>query len=65
MRKPKWLTPEEREEVIDKLKKLTPREIYDLLFDMWLRESEDFYWYSEFQKKRAYQVWVELNQVYN
>ena len=65
MRKPKWLTPEEREEVIDKLKKLTPREIYDLLFDMWLRENEDFYWYFEFQKRRAYQVRVELNQVFN
>ncbi len=59
--------PIDKEELKEKLKELSPKEIADLLWDMWKNESKNQknYWYFEFQKKRAFQVWIELNQVYN
>lgn len=58
--------PIDKEELKEKLKELSPEEIANLLWDMWKNESkkQKNYWCFEFQKKRAFQVWVELNQVY-
>lgn len=56
----------DKEGLKDKLKELSPSEIANLLWDMWENKNkkQKDYWYFDFNNKWAYQVRVELNQVY-